>query len=431
MDINTTTDTSPQFGKQNTKEKIFRFLSLSVPVLMGIFIFFNPFPHTTSIKEICFYGSVIIVLILIYFKKIDFSFRSPLTLPFALFTAWAFIGLFFALDKGNSLHDFYAHLLKYIAIYYILINFIKTKKLFEILSWIIIISAGIFSIGGIIYFYIISGKPISVRMGFPDFASINNIGIVTIPAMLLSLNFFIKEKKVPNKTVLLICLFATLTASLLTQTIGTLMGIIFSSLILFTKNKKALIVFFLLLFIFLGFLPIKNRITLNNIQNRFKPQNSERVKIWHTYLEIIKDHPINGMGFGMQTYLAKEFVDKFEQYRAIAPTKYKAASFFAAHNMFIGITIRIGFIGLVLFLYIISVSVYMGFKISRHGQNNFIRQWALCLLAVLVAYLTQSMFTDIIIGGQLVILYTMLAMMTVLWRLNAEECQTHRSADIV
>jgi putative inorganic carbon (HCO3(-)) transporter len=397
---------------------------------MGIFIFFNPFPHTTSIKEVCFYGSAIIVLILIYFKKIDFSFKSPLTLPFALFTAWVFIGLFFALDKGNSIHDFYAHLLKYLAIFYILINFIKTKKRFEILSWIIIISAGIFSIGGIIYFYIISGKPISVRMGFPDFASINNVGIVTIPAMVLSLTFFIKEKKVPNKTVLLICVFATLTASLLTQTIGTLIGVIFSSLILFTKNKKALIVFFLILFIFLGFLPIKNRINLNNIRNKFKPQNSERVKIWYTYLQIIKEHPIKGIGFGMRSYITKEYFDKFEQHRATAPTKYKAASFFTTHNMFVGITIRIGFIGLVLFLYIISMFVYMGFKMSRHGQNNFIRQWALCLLAVLVAYLTQAMFTDITIGGQLVILYTMLAMMTVLWRLNAEECQTQRSADI-
>ena len=428
--MNTTTDTAPQLSEQNTREKIFKILNLSVPILMGIFIFFNPFPHTTTIKEICFYGSVIIVLILICFKKIDFSFKSPLTLPFALFVTWAFIGLFFALDKENSIHDFYAHLLKYLAIFYILINFIKTKKRFEILSWIIIISAGIFSIGGIIYFYIISGKPISVRMGFPDFASINNVGIVTIPAMLLSLTFFIKEKKVPNKTVLLICVFATLIASLLTQTIGTLIGIIFSSLILFTKNKKALIVFFLILFIFLGFLPIKNRINLNNIRNKFKPQNSERVKIWYTYLQIIKEHPIKGIGFGMRSYITKEYFDKFEQHRAIAPTKYKATSFFTTHNMFVGIIIRIGFIGLVLFLYIISMFVYMGFKMSRHGQNNFIRQWALCLLAVLVAYLTQAMFTDITIGGQLVILYTMLAMMTVLWRLNAEECQTQKSADI-
>jgi hypothetical protein len=130
MSMDTTTDTSPQLSEQSSREKIFKILNLSVPILMGIFIFFNPFPHTTSIKEICFYGSVIIVLILIYFKKIDFSFRSPLTLPFALFTAWAFIGLFFALDKGNSLHDFRAHLLKYLVLYYILVNFFNSRKPF-------------------------------------------------------------------------------------------------------------------------------------------------------------------------------------------------------------------------------------------------------------------------------------------------------------
>ncbi|MCD6153906.1 MAG: hypothetical protein J7J07_08375, partial [Syntrophobacterales bacterium] len=108
MDINTPSDTVLELNEQNAREKIFKILNLSVPILMGIFIFFNPFPHTTAIKEICFYSSFFIVLILIYFKKIDFSFKSPLTLPFALFTAWVFIGLFFALDKENSIHDFRA-----------------------------------------------------------------------------------------------------------------------------------------------------------------------------------------------------------------------------------------------------------------------------------------------------------------------------------
>ena len=187
--MNTTTDTAPQFSEQNTREKIFKILNLSVPILMGIFIFSNPFSHTTAIKEICFYGSVIIVLILICFKKIDFSFRSPLTLPFALFTAWAFIGLFFALDKGNSLHDFRAHLLKYMAVYYILINFINSRKRFETLSWIIICSVTIFSIGGMIYFYLISGNLISTRIYFQEI-TINSIGFITLFAIILSFNAF-------------------------------------------------------------------------------------------------------------------------------------------------------------------------------------------------------------------------------------------------
>jgi len=155
MNSDTSIDTVLKLNKQNAREKIFKILNLSVPILMGTFIFFTPFPHTTAIKEICFYLSVFIVLLLIYFQEIDFSFRSPLTLPFALFVIWVFIGLFFALDKGNSLHDFRAHLLKYLAIYYILINFISCRKRLIILSWIIIISATIFSIGGLTNFYFI------------------------------------------------------------------------------------------------------------------------------------------------------------------------------------------------------------------------------------------------------------------------------------
>lgn len=101
-------------------DRVFELLKQSIPILMGIFLFFNPFPHTTTIKEICFYLSAFIVLLLLVFKKVDFSFKTPLAIPFALFVLWSFTGLFFALNKPNSIHDFYAHLLEYLAFYYIL-----------------------------------------------------------------------------------------------------------------------------------------------------------------------------------------------------------------------------------------------------------------------------------------------------------------------
>jgi hypothetical protein len=412
MNMNTITDTSPQFSEQNTRGKIFKILNLSVPILMGIFIFFNPFSHTTAIKEICFYSSFFIVLILIYFKKIDFSFKSPLTLPFALFVIWAFIGLFFALDKGNSIHDFRAHLLKYLAIYYILINVFNSKKSFELLSWIIIISGGIFSIGGIIYFYIISGNPISSRMGFPDIASINNVGIINLFPFLLSLNHFTKESKLHQKVMLLVVVVGTLVGMLLTQTIGAVLGIIFSLVILFFNNKKSAIIFLLLLVITVGFLPVKNRLTPNALEN--KVLHDDRVCIWSAYFKIIKDQPIIGSGFGMQTY-EKKLLSKYKQYRnkAADSIKFKTHVFFTPHNMFIDTTVRLGFVGLLLFINIIFIFTYMSFKMIKYGQNDFIRKWAF-----LVGYLTQAMFADILIGGQLIILYTIFAMMTVLWRLN-------------
>ena len=417
MDINTSTDTALQSNEPSKREKIFKILNLSVPILMGIFIFFNPFSHTTSIKEICFYSSLFIVLLLIFFKKIDFSFKSPLTLPFVLFVIWAFIGLFFALDKGNSIHDFRAHLLKYLAVYYILINFFNSRKHFETLSWIIIISGGIFSIGGIIYFYIISGNPISSRMGFPDIASINNVGIINLFVFLLSLNHFTKESKLHGKVMLFVVLGGTSAGMLLTQTIGVILGIIFSLLILSVKNIKGVIIVSLFLVIVIGFLPVKNRLTPNAVKGKLL--HDDRVCIWNAYFKIIKDRPIIGSGFGMQTY-EKKLLSKYKQYRykVADPIKFKTHVFFTPHNMFIDITVRLGFVGLALFIYTIFMFIYMCFRMIKYGQSDFIRKWALCLLAALVGYLTQAMFADILIGGQLIILYTIFAMMTVLWRLN-------------
>jgi O-antigen ligase len=416
--MDTTTNTAPQIGEQNKRERTFKILNLSVPVFLGIFIFLNPFPHTTAIKEICFYGSVFIVFLLFWFKKIDFSFKSPLTLPLALFVLWTVFGLFFAFDKENSIHDFWAHLLKYIVLYYMLINFFSSKKRFEILTLIIIVSAGVFSIGGIIYFYEILNHSASDRLGFEGVAAINNVGFIVLPAMLLSLVFFIKEKKVLYKIVLFVFMLGTLAASLLTQTIGILLSIVVPLLILFVKNKKTAIIFLFFLIFAVALLPVKNRLTFKKIPAKL--QSDCRRLIWHTYFQIIKDHSIIGVGFGMTTYFDKKFIDKYDKYKPKSLPSCGPNKIFTPHNMFIDITARLGVIGLVLFLYTILTFTYMGYIMIKRGQDVFIRKWALCLLAVMAAYVIQGMFADILFGVYLIILYAIFALMTILWKLNSE-----------
>ena len=246
MGTNTFINTTIKSKELNSKEKLLNILNLSVPILMGIFLFFTPFPHTTAIKEISFYLSVLIVIILIYFKKIDFSFRSHFTLPFVLFVTWAFIGLFFALDKVNSIHDFYAHLLKYLATYYILINVINCRKRFIIFSWIIIISTAIFSIGGLIDFYFIDKFPISARFGFSHMMNIDLIGFVTIFAMLLSMNQFKLETKFYRKITLLVCFLGSLVATFSTMSRGSILALFVAFIVFFLKRHNLSVIFFTL-----------------------------------------------------------------------------------------------------------------------------------------------------------------------------------------
>ena len=109
--------TKTKITKFNNDFKIFDFLNQSVPVLMGVFIFFNPFPHTTAIKEISFYLSVVIVVALVPFKKTEFSLKTPMLVPFGLFVFWSFLSIFWALNVENTIHDLYSHLIRYIIIY--------------------------------------------------------------------------------------------------------------------------------------------------------------------------------------------------------------------------------------------------------------------------------------------------------------------------
>ena len=413
MNMNTTTDTSPQFSEQSTKEKIFKILNLSVPILMGIFIFFNPFSHTTSIKEICFYSSLFIVLLLIFFKKIDFSFKSPLTLPFVLFVIWAFIGLFFALDKGNSIHDFRAYLLKYLVLYYILINSFNSRKRLVGLSWIIIISATIFSIGEIYYFYFMLGNSFSAKLvtGLPEIP-VNWVGFITIPAAIFSLHHIITASNLYVKTISFISLFPLCILSVLTQARSVTLALFLSVIILCFKNKKILIACLGIILIVIYISPLKNRLIHAN------PITGLRLDINYTTLEIIKDFPIIGIGFGMQTYRNGKHIN-LEEYNKRVPEKYRQSSIHNdPHSMLPSIAVRTGLIGLALFLYILFVFFKMCWNCIRHGKDDFIKNWGSCVAAMFVAVVVIGIFEPFFSHVPEVVFYTSFAMITTLWHLN-------------
>jgi O-antigen ligase len=397
--------------------EVFTSLNLSVPLLMGIFLFFNPFPHTTTIKEVCFYLSALIVFLLMIFKKIDFSFRTPLAIPFALFLLWSFVGLFFALNKPNSIHDFYAHLLRYLVFYYILVNFFNTKKRLVGLIWVTILSAAAFSIWAITYFYFFLGNDIATQLGlgFTELP-INIIGIITLFAIILSLYLFRQETNMYRKIFLVICLMIISLATLLTQTRGTLLAMVFSLTILSLKNKKVLMVFTVSLLIAIAFLPVSHRLTMENIINKLR--DDPRTGIAYNFIEIIKDYPITGIGFGMQTYADEKLLDK---YNARVPAKYRQPiPQKAPHNLLIDVAVRLGLVGLALYLYIIFAFIRMGWRTIKYGKDEIIRSWGLCLMAAFVAVFIQGMFENTHSGPPAIVLYAIFAMMTILWRLNME-----------
>ena len=397
-------------------DNFFIFLNKSIPVLIGIFIFFNPFPHTTSIKEICFYLSVFIVLILVIFKKTEFSFNTPLLLPVGLFVFWAFLSIFFAFDKDNSIHDFYSHLIRYIILFYIMTNFFSSKKALIDVSWIIIISSSIFSTAAIFYFYHILGNALSTRFaaiglesGLLTQTPVNIIGVITVFAIILAMNNLITEAHLFPRVILILCLLSLSTAVFLTQTRSTVMAIVLGAIVLLFKNKKIMVVMIGMIFLVIILTPFKNRFSLNNILK------NERIGISYTTIEIIKDHPITGIGFGLEIY-GKINLNKYNQ---MVSAKYKSKSIIAdPHNMLLDVAVRLGIVGLAFFFYIIFNFFKMCWVCIKQGKDVFIKNWGRCIASACVAFLVIGFFQPIFSHMPEVILCTIFSMITVLWRIN-------------
>lgn len=402
-------------ANEGKSEMFFSVLNFAIPVFMGIYLFANPLPAAV-VNEFCFYLSVSVLILLIVFRKTAFTLRTPLTLPFILFFLWAIFGLFFTLDFKNTLHDLRGHLLKYLIIFYLLVNYFNSKKRLEIISWIVIASATIFSIGAVIQYYFIEGFPFTTRLGY-TFKEMHTdyIGFVTVFAITLAFNRLQNSKAMINTLLWVLCIFILSISTLLTQSRGTLIGLFASLVILCFSNRKIIIVIIALL-ILVFFVPgLKERFDHKEIMH------NERVKINHLTLEVIKAHPIAGIGFGMQIYGNPDLVD-LEKLNSQLPAEYRQERIITSpHNTILDITVRTGIIGLVLFLNILFASLLLLWKIFKMTKNQYFKSWAICLFACFISYLIPALFADTTFGPRVIVFYTMLSMITILWNIVQNE----------
>ena len=403
-------------------------LNQIIPILIGTYIFLNPFIHITSIKEICFYLAVASLTILVFINKKAFSLKSPLSLPLGLFILWAFVGLFFAIDKANSIHDIYSHLLRYVLLYYMLINFFKSKKHLVGLSWIVIISTSVFSSGALFYYYHILGHSLSTRFGViygaRGFIGTHNvnIGFLCLFALLLTLHNLFEKNSFRLKAVLVAALFPLMTSMVLSQNRCFVVALVLSVVFMNLTKKKVLTLLLVSMVVIYAITPMSHR-----IKHKMFSSNV-RIGITYRSFEIIKDYPIFGIGYGLETF--GKHLD-LKAYNEKLPLKYKLKGRLPdPHNMILDITIRMGLIGLASFLYILFVFSKMCRECIKHGKDDFVKRWGYSIGAVFIAFLVVAVLQPILNHMPEVMLCTIFSMMTILWNIHKETdaSRYHKSA---
>ena len=139
-----------------------------------------------------------------------------------------------------------------------------------------------------------------------------------------------------------------------------------------------------------------------------------RLDIHYVTYEIIKDYPIVGIGFGMETYGSGKYID-LEAYNKRVPEKYRGPVYKDPHSIPFSIAVRTGLIGLVLFLYILFASFKMGWISIRQRKDD---HWGRRLVSAFVAVLVIGFFEPFFSHVPEVVFYTLLAMITIVWKLG-------------
>ena len=94
-----------------------------------------------------------------------------------------------------------SHLLKYYAVYFLVVQFYPSQKGFDTLARIIIASTALFSVGAIVYYYPILGHDLSERLGhsrqysFFEMSANYYMCFATVFAAILAFNMLLKEKR--------------------------------------------------------------------------------------------------------------------------------------------------------------------------------------------------------------------------------------------
>jgi len=173
-----------------------RFLDKSAAVMLGLTIFYIPFPFLTSLKEVLFYLPVTIAVGFMATGKTTVRLQQSLLTFLYIFAAWTLVTAFFSLDPKSSLNDVFFHLIKYILYYFALLVFMASRARFRSITWILYISGCVFAAGLLVSSYLLENHPITRRLGEFGLTEIstNLIVVVTAVAFVFGLQLFFRSK---------------------------------------------------------------------------------------------------------------------------------------------------------------------------------------------------------------------------------------------
>jgi len=361
-----------------------------------------PFSIAISMAPMNVFMGLLLGLFLIkkILKKENPFIKTEINTPLLFLFIITCISSINSIDLQDTLKGGVFKLLRYIFIFFIMMQEVKDAKHVRKIVGSMIFGMVLVSFDGI--WQVLTGKDfirgyetivnIGLKRATASFKDANVFGIFLNAFAPLIFGLALYYSKIKKKIIALGICFIILVATTLTYSRPTLLAVYIALFFLgiVRRNKILISVLIGLIFISPFLLPKSFKEWAKEVEyNPLRVMcNDDRIAIFRNSINMIKDHPI--IGVGANTFMKNyKYYKESPEYRDIVTSDY-----IYAHNNFLHIAGELGMIGLVIFLWLLYKMVKAYKSIYAKLDQRYIKIIFLSLTACLISFqingLTES-----------------------------------------
>lgn len=330
-------------------------------------------------------------------KKESLLLKTPLNTALLCFFLITCVSLINSISYRDSIKGGVLRLIQYIFIFLIIASEVKDKK--QIRTIIGSMCFGLALVGLDEIWQVFTGRDfirgyvpvfnIGLVRATASFKDPNTIGVYlsAIAPLIFGLAlFYLKGAK---KIIFVIIGILAILGIALTYSRPTLLAMYIALFLFgFLKRSKALIIILTVIALAAPFLAprsVKDWAKQVNYNPLRLMCNDDRIAIYRNSFNMIKAHPIIGVGANTFMKNYKQYKEKPE-YMNIVTLDYAYA-----HNNFFQLTAELGFIGLSIFIWLLYMLFSRGIAIYRRLNDEFLKITMLSLIICLAAFLINGL----------------------------------------
>jgi len=380
-------------------------------VLLYVLIFFQPFNHFNSFREISFYS--LLVLFIIKFAKGELKiagFNDKTIIALILLLGWAVFVSLSGPFPSESLNAVRRNLLKQTVIFLVIISEFKNIRDMKPLLWIAVSSFAVVTSASIIEnavkdwhsFYTLTPSISWRSTSTYFFANYSDSATFYLPLIAVWLSS-IKEaswKKWIGTITLILGSVLVYIYNARTHLLTVVFAIFI--ILLLTKRYKLVMVFVIAAALSISIVATSKFNGLSRYKTLLSTDTyttdqglTNRLGLWQVVIEFIKERPINGYGYGWKklAWLVQEKnTDEFWKARPSSAYNYYVEDAqlmygrINPHNLVLQIAFEIGIAGLVIYIWLWVTVIEKMYKIIRAGLDPDSHRFVLGSIGVIISY---------------------------------------------